>query len=48
MNEDERNASSQSPEERNVSAQRNSGESESSRYRFIMYCGLEKENNEES
>ena len=48
MKADQRNSTSQVSEEHTVPPEKSAGESETSRYRFIMYCGLEKEDREES
>jgi|GEM_PF-6032413 len=48
MNVHEGNSSSQGPEEQSVPPEKSQRQSETSRYRFIMYCGLEKEEKEES
>lgn len=42
MSEDERKVPSQSSEELNVSSEGDSRKIDNSRYRFIIYCGLDK------
>jgi|GEM_PF-7059494 len=43
MSEDTQTVSPQLPEDRNVSSQTGSGEVERSRYKLIIYCGMDSE-----